>query len=172
MIRFLPRLRSFAKTLTGERQAADDLVQSAYERALLHIEQCRPGSRVDSWMYRILYTQFIDNKRKTARQNNALFKLKNYHATLNSSGGGHIEGKQSIKIDIERALLLLSEEQRAAVSLVTITGYNYTEAAKILDLPVGTVASRVARGRKIMADYLSSPTLNRTIRKAKPQVMK
>ena len=170
MIRFLPRLRSFAKHLTGGSQAADDLVQCACEKALLHIDQFKPGSRVDSWLYRIVYTQFIDHKRKTTRRAKTLINLNNHYNTLNSSERVIKDGKQSIKVDIKQALLMLSKEQRAAISLVTVAGYNYTEAAKILGLPVGTVASRVARGRKIMADYLSTPTFNRRQQKVKQQV--
>ena len=147
----LPALRSFARSLTCNRMAADDLVQATCERALERAEQVTNMGGLKSWLNRIVYTQWQDTIRKQKTQ-----QLNAVHIEVCSFGKKGSEEERSIaKLDVEKALHLLSPEHRAAVVLITVFGYGYDEAAELLDIPPGTVASRVARGRALLAQYLN-----------------
>lgn len=156
MVGVLPKLRSFARGLTGDRALADDLVQNVCERALIKIKQFSPGTRLDSWLYRIAYTQWHDHLRRQKRRSLKLIQLYDHlHGQRKKATQGSSSSSPGRMLDIKKALCGLPEDQRAALTLVTIAGFNYDEAADILDLPVGTVASRVARARQKMAKLLS-----------------
>lgn len=152
MAALLPRLRRFAGNLAGDADRGDDLVQVACERALGRLDQFRDGSRLDSWLYRIIHTQWIDRlRRRQTRETH----IRNHQPAPGENGetgrpAGHIEAL----LDVRKALHALSEEQRAAISLVVVEGYTYAEAAVILETPAGTVASRVARARREMVRHI------------------
>lgn len=151
--RLLPSFRSFAVGLTGDRFVADDLVQASCERALGRLEQVRDLSGVRSWVNRIIYTQWQDLLRKRTSRRAKLISFGQYRS--NQLQGVHTGDNRAIaKLDIEKALDLLSEDHRAVLALVVLAGHNYQEAAVILDIPVGTVASRVARAKALMAEFL------------------
>ena len=155
----LPALRSFAMGLCGDRFVADDLVQSACERALERLGQVRDLAGVGSWLNRIIYTQWQDILRKRTRRKAKLLSFGHHRNQLQRGGTAPGENTTIAKLDIEKGLDLLSNEQRAVLALVLIAGHSYQEAAAILDLPVGTVASRVARAKAMLADHLH-PRLN------------
>jgi RNA polymerase sigma-70 factor (ECF subfamily) len=161
----LPALRAFARGLCGNKMMADDLLQSACERALLRLEQVTDLSGVKSWLNRIVYTQWQDVLRKRTRRNTNLLHLGEYRAATGSFSHDNGEEKQIAKLDIENALAYLSPEHRVAVVLVSMLGYNYQEASVILEVPVGTLASRVARARLLLAGYLepAKETSDKTI---------
>ncbi len=150
VVALLPRLRRFARTLTRDRSDADDVVQIAVERALVRHDQWRPGSRLDSWLFGIVRNAWIDEVRARSRRS-AVFAPE--------EAGEHI-GNPATDEDfdmraIRNALFELPEEQRCVVSLVLIEGLSYQEAADALEIPIGTVTSRLARGRATLQTQLA-----------------
>lgn len=152
MVALLPRMRRFAHNLAGDRDRGDDLVQTACERALDRLGQFRDGSRLDSWLFRIIHTRWIDRvrRRKTRDSHAQTFRP---HRHLHGLQDG-LSGRMALLVDVREALAMLKEEHRAAISLVVIEGYTYAEAANILGVPAGTVASRVARARNELVRQL------------------
>lgn len=142
----VPRLRRFAHAITGNRDDGDDLVQTACVKALLRLDQYERGTRLDSWMFKIIQNAHIDAKRKRSREGH-------------SAEPGELErvadGRQGVRQADERMLLVhvrqkiaaLPLDQRIVIILVAIEGYSYKEAAEILDMPIGTVMSRLSRAR-------------------------
>ena len=153
IVGLLPRFRRFARGLTRDPDRADDLIQSACERALERLDQYRERSRIDSWMYRIIYTRWIDEVRKDKTRTANLVVLGNDDNF--KSDAGQAGTRLTRSLDIHRALETLSEEHRAAIMLVSVEGYSYTEASTVLNVPVGTVASRVARARTLLGKLLA-----------------
>lgn len=151
----LPLFRSFASGLCGDRFVADDLVQSACERALERLDQVRDVDGVKSWIHRIIYTQWQDLLRKRKRRKAKLLSFGQALAADRSrwTAENSSERQSIAKLDVEKGLEMLSDENRAALILVTMSGYDYAEASLVLDVPIGTVASRVARAKAQMADY-------------------
>lgn len=147
MTALLPRLRRFAASLTGNMPDADDLVQDTVERALRNLHRWKPGTRLDSWMYRIAQNIWIDAVR--ARRVRAAVNANPPEEALAFDGARAAEAKLSFA-DTCRALGELPEEQRAVVALVLIEGLAYREAAEILEIPIGTVTSRLARARETL----------------------
>ena len=152
MVSLLPRIRRFARGLTKDPDKADDLVQEACERALGRLHQFAEDSRLDSWLYRIVYTRWIDRLRRSKTRSAHLALLEKNAA---ESASGSAVGIDRL-VDVRDALAALPQEHRAAVLLVGVEGHSYAEAAAVMDIPVGTVASRVARGRSMLAEILAS----------------
>ncbi|KPJ75407.1 MAG: hypothetical protein AMJ54_15105 [Deltaproteobacteria bacterium SG8_13] len=152
MVGLLPRIRRFARGLTKDPDRADDLVQEACERALGRLHQFAEDSRLDSWLYRIVYTRWIDRLRRS-KTRSAHLALLNKQESEEPAGNG-TAGLDKL-LDVKDALAALPQEHRAAVLLVGVEGHSYAEAAAVMDVPVGTVASRVARGRSMLAEMLS-----------------
>lgn len=153
IVSYLPRLRRFARSLARDPDRADDLVQAACQRALERLDQVREGQRLDSWLYRIVYTRWIDKLRRGKTRSAHLMVLSREDAPIagNNKPGRDME----TALDIKQALEKLPAEHHAAITLVTIEGYSYEEAAAVLDLPIGTVASRVARARAMLGRLLA-----------------
>jgi len=161
LVALLPRLRRFARALTGNADTADDLVQAACERALRGAEGFTPGTRFDSWMFRILRNLWLDShRRRTARGGT--------HETLDAAetipgADGEDAATKSLQLkEVERALLRLPEEQREALILTCIEDLTYSEAAAVLGIPAGTVMSRAARGRIALARLMEAPAKGKT----------
>ena len=153
IVSFLPRLRRFARSLVRDPDRADDLVQSACQRALERLDQVREGTRLDSWLYRIIYTRWIDKLRRGQTRSANLVVLTSEDAPV--AGYGEAGNDMATALDIKKALGKLPAEHHAAVTLVSVEGYSYEEAASVLDVPVGTVASRVARARAMLGRLLT-----------------
>ena len=153
--RRLPAFRSFAAGLCGDRFVADDLVQAACERALERLDQISDLAGVGSWVNRIIFTQWQDLLRKRNRRRAKLISFGQYRSIQqkNEQPG---DVRTNTRLDIEKALDHLSDDHRAVLALVAIAGHNYQEASIILDIPVGTVASRVARAKASLAEHLYS----------------
>lgn len=145
----LPRLRRFARALAGNPHDADDLVQTAVERALARASQWRSDMRLDAWLYAIVRNAWIDEVRSRGRVRH-LFAPDETGATIGESS---IDA-QFIQMSVEAALAKLPEEQRSAVALVLIEGLAYKEAAAVLEIPMGTLTSRLARGREALQRML------------------
>jgi len=148
----VPRLRRFGRLLTGHPQDADDLVQQALERAWLHRARWEPGSRLDSWVLRIMHNAWIDEVRTRQRQAQVLTPSEELEQLADRA----TEASPVDAIAVRQALTRLREEHRAAVVLVLIDGLSYKEAAHVLDIPMGTLTSRLARGREQLQALLSS----------------
>jgi RNA polymerase sigma-70 factor (ECF subfamily) len=144
LIAVLPRMRRFARGLTGSAVEADDLVQSACERALSRAHQFQEGTRFDSWMFRIVQTIWIDQLRsRDTRREDA--EEAGVHVGTDEPGR-RIEARLALD-EVRIALKQLPPEQRSALMLVTVDGLSYKEAAEVADVPVGTIMSRLARAR-------------------------
>jgi RNA polymerase sigma-70 factor, ECF subfamily len=144
LIAVLPRLRRFARGLTGSMVEADDLVQAACERALARRHQFQEGTRFDSWMFRIVQTIWIDQVRaRTVRKEDA----EDAGSRLGSDEAvRRVEARLALS-EVRRAVERLPPDQRAALLLVTVEGLSYREAAEVVQVPVGTIMSRLARAR-------------------------
>lgn len=141
----LPRLRRFALALTGSRDEGDDLVQATYERAIAHIGQWEAGTRLDSWMYRIMRNTHL-NVIRGRKVRGVLVAPEDAEAALGVDSRPGIEAKLTWA-KARRCIDSLPEEQKAILVLVCIEGQTYEEAAATLELPLGTVTSRLARAR-------------------------
>jgi RNA polymerase sigma-70 factor (ECF subfamily) len=149
IVTLLPRLRRFARNLTHNPHDADDVVQIAVERALLRLDQWRRDARLDSWMFKIVRNAWIDELRSRGRRDKVF---------LAEEAGDHV-GIESIeneatRMSVHAAMARLPEDQRVAVSLVLIEGLPYKEAAEVLEVPIGTLTSRLARGRQALQALL------------------
>lgn len=152
----LPRLRRFARSITFHREDADDVVQIAVERALTRSAQWEPGTRLDSWMFRIVKNAWIDEVRARARRDQ-LFAPEEEGEHV---GDDRAEAHQQ-RMAIEQALRRLSEEHRMVVGLVLVDGMPYKEAAEVLDIPMGTLTSRLGWAREALQALLSDRTRNK-----------
>ena len=141
----LPRLRRFAHGLSRSPADADDLTQATIERALRSRDQWQPGTRMDSWSYRIMRNLWIDTARSKARRD--------VHEAPEEDGvdvGEDPREAMAAAIDLKRimaAMERLPDEQREIVALILVEGFGYREVSEMLDLPIGTVSSRLVRGR-------------------------
>jgi RNA polymerase sigma-70 factor (ECF subfamily) len=145
IVDLLPRLRRLARVLTRDPSDADDLVQATVERALVHQEQWRPGTRLDSWMFRIMKNAWIDESRARSRRTR-VFAPSEHGDGVGHDGAAAMENHLAAA-DVERAMGKLPADQRLAVALVLVDGLSYREAAEVLEVPQGTLTSRLARGR-------------------------
>lgn len=148
LVALLPRLRRFAHGLSGNRAEADDLAQIAVERALKARGQWQPGTRLDSWLYRIARNAWIDATRAHGRQARHWAP-----AEAGEQVGDDPRPGIEARIDLARIMAVMTrlpDEQREAVALVLVEGLGYREAAEVLDIPVGTLSSRLVRGRNAL----------------------
>ena len=144
LVASLPRLRRFARGLAGTAAQADDLVQSACERALSRRHQFQEGTRFDSWMFRIVQTIWIDLRRaSTVRREGGEEEGMNVGT---DESVRRAEARLALG-EVRDALRQIPIDQRSALLLVTVDGLSYKEAAEIADVPVGTIMSRLARAR-------------------------
>ncbi len=149
LIALLPRLRRFAYGLTGSVDEGDDLVQSACERALSRLHQFERGTRLDSWMFRIVQNVWIDRMRKSQRRGLAV-PLEDA-ADIPATDGEREQEARLRLAEVRGAVGRLPEDQRVVLLLVTVEGMSYRQAADTLEIPIGTVMSRLARARVAVA---------------------
>ena len=148
LLELLPRLRRFAHALSRDRADADDLCQAAVEKALRAREQWVPGTRMDSWMYRIMRNTWIDTARARRRAAET-FVAEEAGAAVGDDGDRAMEARAELR-QVMAAMGTLPDEQREAVALVLIEGLAYKEAAAVLGVPMGTLTSRLVRGRQAL----------------------
>ena len=146
----LPRLRRFARTIARHAADADDLVQITVERALVRLDQWRPNTRLESWMFTIMKNAWIDEVRARARRSRVLAPEEAGQNVGDSSAQA-----QLIAMSVEAAMARLPDEQRIAVALVLVEGLSYKEAAAVAEIPMGTLTRRLARGREALMQMLS-----------------
>ena len=152
LLAILPRLRRFAVSLSRDRADADDLCQAALERGLQAREQWQPGTRLDSWMYRIMRNLWIDEGRSRQRAVRT-FAPEEAGEHVGYAGDQHVEAHVMLS-DVDRAMQALPDDQREAIALVLVEGLSYKEAAEILGVPMGTLTSRLVRGRGALIELL------------------
>jgi len=150
MVRFLPRLRRFAHSLTHDRERSEDLVQETCARALARSDQWRPDTRLDSWMYRIAQNLWIDQVR-AEKVKGEVIDIAAAGDIAGCDGRVVIESRLSL-LELRERIARLPSDQRALLSLVCIDGLSYKEAARAMDSPAGTVMSRLARARRALYD--------------------
>lgn len=144
LVELLPRLRRFARSLTRNAADADDLVQTTVERAMAKRNQWIAGSRLDWWTMRILKNAWLDEARSARAR---------YNAPLGEREGDTVDpraadpGLRDDAIALSQAMATLPEDQRLALALVLVEGLSYAEAASLLEIPPGTLTSRLVRGR-------------------------
>jgi RNA polymerase sigma-70 factor (ECF subfamily) len=148
LVELLPRLRRFARALTGNAVDADDLVQAAVERGLERRDQWRTGTRLDSWMFTIMRNAWIDETRSRGRRGR-LFAPPEAGENVAGSDAEAVHARLEAK-EVAEAMGELPEDQRIAVALVLVEGLSYREAAEVLDIPMGTLTSRLVRGRQAL----------------------
>jgi RNA polymerase sigma-70 factor (ECF subfamily) len=140
----LPRLRRFAMALAKSPADADDLVQAACERALRRADQLRDHTRVDAWIYGIIRNLWTDEVRgRRLRQHDDIDAAAE---VIGEEGPALVEGRLGLA-EVRQALSRLPEDQRTVLVLVCVDGLSYREAADVLGIPIGTVMSRISRGR-------------------------
>jgi len=149
LITLLPRLRRFARALTRNPHDADDLVQVALERALARAHQLRPDAALAAWVFGILRHAWIDELRARARRER-VFAPEESGQNVGDAG----EGAQVDRLSVQDAVGRLPQDQRLAVALVLIEGLSYKEAAHAMDVPIGTLTSRLARAREALQAML------------------
>ena len=154
LLALLPRLRRFSLVLTRSSDAADDLLQAALERALGRLDQWQPGTHLDRWMFRIIRTVWINSQRAAAVRRTE--PIEDHEDHLSADGEGQMEATLTLA-EVREAFEALPVEQRQALFLVCVEGYAYREAAEFLGLPIGTVISRLARGRLALAAAMRAP---------------
>lgn len=152
IVDLLPRLRRLARVLARDPVDADDLVQATVERALLHQAQWRPGTRLDSWMFRIMKNAWIDESRARSRRGK-VFAPEEHGESVGLDGAQAMESRLAAA-DLQKAMAKLPDEQRLAVALVLVDGLSYKEAAEVLEVPQGTLTSRLVRGRMALLAQL------------------
>src|SRR5438105_7656903 len=153
LVAVLPRLRRFARGLTGSATEADDLVQAACERALTREHQFQEGTRFDSWMFRIVQTIWIDQLRaREVRKEDGDVAEERLGSDASARG---IEARLALA-EVRRAVQRLPTDQRVTLMLVTVEGLSYKEAAAVAGVPVGTIMSRLARARIALQHQLET----------------
>jgi len=145
----IPPLRRFARSLAGNADTADDLVQSALERALRTGSRLRDVEAVQPWLFSILYRQFLDYTRRECRRERLL-------AWLSRQPEAHAPSAEQVNAHNATlaAFSRLAPEQRALLVLVSVEGVSYLEAAEVLGVPIGTVMSRLSRAREKLRELV------------------
>lgn len=142
----IPRLRRFGHALTGSPDDGDDLVQEALERALAREDQFQPGTRLDSWIYKIMQNAWIDRKRTDSRRRKVMQPMEDEVHCVSEDGRTSFDARITLR-QVREMMTRLHDDERAVLSLVSIEGLTYRQASDVLEIPIGTVMSRLARAR-------------------------
>jgi RNA polymerase sigma factor (sigma-70 family) len=159
----IPSLRRYARALTGDRWAADDLVQDTLERACSKWRLWIVGTDLRAWLFTIMHNVFASQIRRAPPR--ASVDVDEVVHELRSA-----ESHRDQAIDLQRCLLLLPEDQRAVLLLVALEDLSYAQVAKVLGVPVGTVMSRLSRARSRLQDLMdgtSTPANRPSLRRLK-----
>lgn len=144
LVGHIPDLRRYARALTGDAWAADDLVQDTLERACERWQLWAAGSDLRAWLFTLMHNLFVDGARRALRQQASQHvDVADVAHELVGPGGAPEQA-----LDLQRCLLRLPPEQREVLLLVTLQDLGYEEVARITGVPIGTVMSRLSRGRE------------------------
>jgi RNA polymerase sigma factor (sigma-70 family) len=145
----IPQLRRYARALTGDSWAADDLVQDTLERACDRWRLWKAGSDLRAWLFTLMHNLFIDAARRAVRQQGQRVDIDDVAHELAAPPSSSDQA-----IDLQRCLLRLPDEQREVLLLVTLQDLAYEDVARIMGTPVGTVMSRLSRARARLRDLM------------------
>jgi RNA polymerase sigma-70 factor, ECF subfamily len=160
LVAIIPSLRSFARGLCGSREMADDMAQDAMMRAWAARDSFTPGSNFRAWMFMILRNNYYTTLRKNSRM--VSWDPEVAERVLVTDASQHV----GIDVaDVAAAMQKLSSEQREVLMLVGASGVSYEEAADIMGCAIGTIKSRLARGRAALALLIEGPDEDTTVRK-------
>lgn len=152
LLALLPRMRRFARSLTGSRDKADDLLQACCERALSRWYQWRPGTRLDSWVFTIMRTIWC-NELRALKHTKGKESLEAVAEIADQTG--YSPERSILHNEVFGFVNALPELQRAAILLVYVEGYKYQDAAELLGVPLGTLMSRLARAKAQVGKWIS-----------------
>jgi len=141
IVELIPRLRRYARALVSDRARADDLVQDTLERAWNKFHLWRPGSDLRAWLFTVMHNVHVNQVR--ASRDHAMLDDEGPEMAVAAVQGASLEIR-----DLERALAVLSPEQREVLLLIALEDMSYAEVAAMLDIPIGTVMSRLSRARE------------------------
>ena len=162
-IEYIPRLRRYARALTGEHARADDLVQDTLERALVKYHLWRPGSDLRAWLFTIMHNVFVNQVRAgVAGGVSADLDDEAMQVAVRATQSDRLEVR-----DLQSALHQLPEEQRSVLLLVGLEQMTYEQTAGVLGIPIGTVMSRLSRARdrlRALLDGGSAATLLKVVK--------
>lgn len=149
----IPGLRRYARALTGDPWAADDLVQDTLERACRKWRLWNVGTDLRAWLFTLMHNLHVSGLRHAQRRAGTTphMDLEDVSAELVAP-----DSAQDLALDLQRCLLRLPEEQRVVLLLVSLEGMSYDQVARITDMPVGTVMSRLSRARTRLQALLSA----------------
>lgn len=142
----IPRLRRYARALIRDAVAADDLVQDCLVRGLAKQHLWKEGTDLRAWLFTILHNQYVNQVRRAVREGAAV-AISETEPSLTRAAD---QGRMLELRDLDRALTRLPEEQRTVILLVGLEGMRYEAVAEIVGVPVGTVRSRLSRGREAL----------------------
>jgi RNA polymerase sigma-70 factor (ECF subfamily) len=142
-VQHIPRLRRYARALTRDRSRADDLVQDTIERALAKYHLWRPGSDLRAWMFTIMHNVYVNQVRADASAVVSALDDEGVQLAIRATQSDRLE-----VLDLQTALSRLPAEQRAVLLLVGLEQMTYEETASVLNVPIGTVMSRLSRARE------------------------
>src|SRR5271170_3213820 len=146
----IPRLRRYARALTRDASRADDLVQNCLLRAVAKQHLWQPGTDLRAWLFTILHNQNVNDVRRSVREGVPV-SVEDVAPVLTATA--NVEASLQLR-DLDRAIASLPEEQRQVILLVGLEGMRYEEVATILDIPIGTVRSRLSRGRDMLRELM------------------
>ena len=147
-------MRRFALSMTNSQPDADDLVQSACERALANDTSFKPGTRMDSWLYRIIQNLWVDDRRRLKTRKEEVDPM---YVELGDAGKSASAPAARLMLNkVQSAMGELPDDQRIVLSLIAIEGHSYRETAEMLDISIGTVMSRLSRARAKLAPLARS----------------
>lgn len=147
LIACIPRLRRYARALLGGRADADDLVQDTVERGWNKLDSWRRGSDMRAWLFGIMHNLHVDEQRRPALRTEPLDALDDHDLPPSAPDGNTAEGRLALR-DMDHALRQLPPEQREVLLLVALEEMTYDEVAATLNIPLGTVMSRLSRARE------------------------
>jgi RNA polymerase sigma-70 factor (ECF subfamily) len=152
LIALLPNLRRFALSLCRRSDLADDLVQTTAERAFAARDQFDPATRMDAWLFRILRNAWLDTTRRQQTRGTEVDIADAPEARVTD---GVVETENRLMLQsVEAAMADLPQDQREVMMMICVEELSYKEAAEVLDIPIGTVMSRLARARLAIAAAL------------------
>ena len=160
LLALLPRLRRFAITLTGSVTDGEELVQVACERVLRRADDGRQATRIDAWIYQIMRNLWVDELR--SRRVRRHDELSAASEVIGDDGVATAEGRITLAA-VRRELASLPEEQRVVLVLIGVDGLTYKETAEVLNIPLGTVMSRLSRGRQELHERLNRRARSGTV---------
>ena len=150
----IPRLRRYAGALTRNSTAADDLVQDCIERGLAKRHLWRPETNLRAWLFTIMHNQYVNQVRRSVREGGVV-SISDSEPLVTREAP---QGKRLELRDLARALAQLPDEQRSVILLVGLEGMSYGAVAKVVGIPIGTVRSRLSRGRAVLRQLMGDIT--------------